>query len=971
MATTNLGRVSIVPKGAYNSSTAYKRQDLVTYDNNTYLAIADSTGVPVTNTAKWLKLIDTSNIDDVTSYIADTYSSSVPYNVGDQVIHEGNLYECTSRIAEAEQWTAEHWIQTNIGDKISDFTSVINATGYAMGAEPLIFRTGYYSAATSSIIGETATFTGESIRYKCTICPCQAGDVFNINVYGPTGIIRGFFLCDANMTIIACADGNTQITGDFIVPDNENIAYVIFNHDTKRLADGYYAMKGNPVSEKTKDISEKIDSVINAIEYAIGAEPLIFKTGYYSTPTLSIIGQTATFTGESIRYKCAICPCQAGDVFSANVHGPSGVIRTYFLCDANMTVIACADGNTQITGDFIVPDNEDIAYIIFNNDTYRLADEYYAVKGYLLINKTEDIDKKIDNVDAIMRRVINTESFADGIMGKHYQITRGYYSVSDGTTGSDIHYAKTYTLTKFSNKALYVTVGDGYKFSARFWDENNNFVASKNTGYVQDMALFVPEGWTVAFNFENDDVTELGSSDYEAIASSLHIYTENHGFLQTVVEQPIDFNNLKTTGTYRFPSGQSEPNTNQPTNDYGRLIVFNSDDLYTCVQVYVSYNNDAYSRVLKRLDQDTWTSWKNINATTGAVIGLYLRDGEMFRLKSLPDPIPVGENHMGYNDFISSTWETLLPDGYQEGDAYNANTTKIINVNVERESRWTSTAYGANQDTYTIYRYIFTPQYGYKKTILLTAGCHGNEAEGYWSLYRLIRMIYFEGYKYPTLRNLKAVRIIVIPSWNPWGFQHYRRYNAFSALNTGSTDRAKSLQAWRWLYEPTHQVTVDGTLYDISDIGEANVIWETLNEFSGNLDLWLDMHTDPYAGRTTVAGEIDDPRGKVDPYGIYGFTRINSSMSERLVLIMEDFYNILRNEYNFTEKWHIELLYPNSSGSGGYSPWVASLNFPSAVAEISTFMNGFPYASGSAEMMKLAMEYYGNCIAYYIGADGW
>ena len=55
--TTNLGRVSIVPKGAYNESTTYERQDLVTHENCTYLALTNSTGAPVSDTTKWLKII--------------------------------------------------------------------------------------------------------------------------------------------------------------------------------------------------------------------------------------------------------------------------------------------------------------------------------------------------------------------------------------------------------------------------------------------------------------------------------------------------------------------------------------------------------------------------------------------------------------------------------------------------------------------------------------------------------------------------------------------------------------------------------------------------------------------------------------------------------------------------------------------------------------------------------------------------
>ena len=65
MSATNLGKVSIVPKGEYNELIPYKRQDLVTNDGNTYLALADSTGAPLTDTTKWMLLIDTSPLEDM------------------------------------------------------------------------------------------------------------------------------------------------------------------------------------------------------------------------------------------------------------------------------------------------------------------------------------------------------------------------------------------------------------------------------------------------------------------------------------------------------------------------------------------------------------------------------------------------------------------------------------------------------------------------------------------------------------------------------------------------------------------------------------------------------------------------------------------------------------------------------------------------------------------------------------------
>lgn len=417
-----------------------------------------------------------------------------------------------------------------------------------------------------------------------------------------------------------------------------------------------------------------------------------------------------------------------------------------------------------------------------------------------------------------------------------------------------------------------------------------------------------------------------------------------------------------TNGVYSISTTTAANFDNLPSEYAGVLLVFGSDA--SRVQIYINRYGTVYYRFkywanpfyewYRPLKPDTTLSLAGAAAdakTVGnAVRSGYVHDGDILRMSTTPEAIPVNENHMGYNEFISTTWNTLLPTGYQDGDDYNASTTKIHGVKVERASSWASTPYGTNVDTYTIYRYIFTPQNGYDKTLFLTSGCHGNEAEGYWSLYRLVRMIYFEGHKYPTLRNLRDCRLIIIPSWNPWGFQHYRRYNAFES---------KDYQAWAWLMASNHEVTVNGTVYDISQVGEANVIWQTLQDYGDSINLWLDLHTDPYAGRDTTNVDIDDPRGVTPPYGCYGFSAKDSRGYRQLFSVMYDFYNILEDEYQFTETWHPQATNP---GSSSFTGWMAQFGFPGGVVEVSTFMDNFPYPSGSAGMMKLAQEYYGNCI---------
>ena len=70
MSATNLGRVSIVPKGSYDVQTNYTRQDLVTYQGNTYLAVADSTGADQSDTTKWMLIVDTQSQNEAIASLA-------------------------------------------------------------------------------------------------------------------------------------------------------------------------------------------------------------------------------------------------------------------------------------------------------------------------------------------------------------------------------------------------------------------------------------------------------------------------------------------------------------------------------------------------------------------------------------------------------------------------------------------------------------------------------------------------------------------------------------------------------------------------------------------------------------------------------------------------------------------------------------------------------------------------------------
>ena len=63
--------------------------------------------------------------------MATEYNASSPYAVGDMVLHDGQLYECSTAIATAEAWTAAHWTAVVVGDELSslkeEYTQILDS----------------------------------------------------------------------------------------------------------------------------------------------------------------------------------------------------------------------------------------------------------------------------------------------------------------------------------------------------------------------------------------------------------------------------------------------------------------------------------------------------------------------------------------------------------------------------------------------------------------------------------------------------------------------------------------------------------------------------------------------------------------------------------------------------------------------------------------------------------------------------
>ena len=297
-------------------------------------------------------------------------------------------------------------------------------------------------------------------------------------------------------------------------------------------------------------------------------------------------------------------------------------------------------------------------------------------------------------------------------------------------------------------------------------------------------------------------------------------------------------------------------------------------------------------------------------------------DGYIYRLESNPSPVPIGDSALGYSAFLTQTWDTFLSD-------YPAEVTKTaIGVSSTTESITTE---------YPIYKYVLAPR-DWTRTVFLSAGCHGNEYEGFWGLYRVMRMIWDEGYKYPNLRKLRYnTRFVVVPIWNPWGVENRVRECPLGFPTQENLNRP---------------VTLDGTTYEPFASKECQAIKAIFDEYEGQLSFWGDLHTDPFSAYHTPS-----PSKK----GCYGYATNQSAVNRVLYGLTVDFHNIIKAETGYSTNI---TIYNGDTNSIWREPGYATgRGVPSAVLE--TSIDEFA-ESGTATLMKYAQEWYGNVIAAMI-----
>lgn len=255
--------------------------------------------------------------------VADEYSASSTYAVGDIVNYLGTTYRCTTAITTAENWTAGHWTPVKIAKEVADLKSALNYSKQLIDVSDyneingVIQSTGdwggYSSEAYKSVL---ITDIPRKIVFIClSETSCQLS-FFSAVPSQPTGQYSNIFFCQGETGRHSVDVGNSQT---FIVPDdckcivvttksnwtNKHFELYALNIKDYFVTPQMFGAKGDGVTDdtvafqalnrRTAFIPEGT-YIVSGVEY--GRKTTIFGAGMGK----SIIKQKAGETGDLIKF---------------------------------------------------------------------------------------------------------------------------------------------------------------------------------------------------------------------------------------------------------------------------------------------------------------------------------------------------------------------------------------------------------------------------------------------------------------------------------------------------------------------------------------------------------------------------------------------------------------------------------------------------------------------------------------------
>ena len=532
-----------------------------------------------------------------------------------------------------------------------------------------------------------------------------------------------------------------------------------------------------------------------------------FQKGYYASSD----GQYVP--SESNNEICAInkIKCHSGDVikikFPIKIYSSRCVVY-----DANSLLIYTRYfGNTELDAsgidvvEFTIPENG--MYFAFNATTHRKSisgtEVYINLKNIkdAIQSNTDAIQSNTDAIQGVHNAFANqTKSFKRLITLKNAKLVSligiSPFPATIELTGKNVLDTESKVINKIKNDS-------GEEIA------DSSFYYSKFIPVTPNENLYFNFGAQRIYQYSYDK-SWLRRTSSRNIESKLGTFTVPNDCYFIQVQAQRNSVNLASAMVTR----EQDESEYEKYYQY-ELTISNTDNLPVVLPVYgdTTFYCEENAEVTIRYNESdsitipackTYGLWEPSEATDDYKSGIGMGNTKI---------------SLSINDFLGTYYDVYLG---------NHNGYKVIKRSLGRDE----------SNDYELLEYQFIPKH-YNRTVLLSSGMNANELSPMFGLAYLIKAI-MDGTNDPGINYLREnVRLVVLPSINPWGFDQ----NPMNYYNSNHVRINKNFDYnGSWKLMPSNEYP--GASADSE--AETKILKRWINNYANQAELWIDCHSDAF-----------------------------------------------------------------------------------------------------------------------------
>lgn len=393
--------------------------------------------------------------------VADEYSSSSTYAVGDIVNHLGTTYRCTTTITTAENWTVGHWTPVKIANEVTDLKSAIDEIieqspnmfdGVFTDGEQVATSSGAFVAGTSFSRSNHIPINSGNIYFGINADTTQAiGAHYCVYNTGKTKKTAGN-IADLPTTVVGSGNNSLKYavltasedgyfafdvyteykTPGRYVSQTLPAQYEPFLENPKVkpeciIVDGSLSVPGLPAdAEKTGEIEQSVETLEDALYELKTTETTdAIATTWTANAYMNDTGVVQSNTSYKYSAKIQVEP---GDLLSRN----GGETFRYVCAFSGNTAISSAGASSAVT-EYTVPDGIDSIVVSVAQSTDSLFLTHYTVV------KSLASDEKIATIRGGYLSTASSDTMLSGsglYLGRNSIIRNKKYIFKANVTGS-------------------------------------------------------------------------------------------------------------------------------------------------------------------------------------------------------------------------------------------------------------------------------------------------------------------------------------------------------------------------------------------------------------------------------------------------------------------------------------------------------------------------------------------------------